>query len=139
MVAGPFVKRPGRCDALVHAVDLFPTVAEMSGASLEDGASVDGLSFLPLLSDPKAPAPRETVYTEQFLALPSGGYHMDRRALRDARYKLVRLGAKEHLYDLHRRDPEREDLLAAPLSPEAQAARERLAAALDRLDRELVQ
>ena len=54
-----------------------------------------------------------------------------RRAIRDARYKLVRSKNQgDSLFDLEADPFEREDLLAGEPSPQAREAYERLAAAL---------
>ena len=59
-------------DALVHFVDVFPTVAELAGVDLSalevsyDGGGaleIDGLSFVDVLTDQDAD-PRALVYTE---------------------------------------------------------------------------
>lgn len=44
------------CDALTAHLDLFPTLAELTGATLSDEVKkqVEGISFLPQLKDPKA-------------------------------------------------------------------------------------
>ncbi len=155
IVAGPRVSTPGmETDALVHLVDLFPTVAEIAGVDVQDlqveegvsaGAPVvlDGVSLLGLLEDPDGPPPRDTVYTEAFY--PNGDviHSWHSRMLRDAGWKLTRneeRGAlvSEHLY---RYDPgaidEGYDLLDGALGAEDQEAFERLGVQLDELTAEL--
>ncbi len=78
IVTGPVVAEPGRrSDALVHVVDLFPTLAELAGVDVSTltrtqgehaGTSVtlDGTSFLPLLEDPAAEGAREYLHIDDF-------------------------------------------------------------------------
>jgi arylsulfatase A-like enzyme len=78
IIAGPDVAQPGsEVDALVHFVDLFPTVAELAGVdvgalTVEEGEqrgapiTLDGFSLLPWLQDPWRPSARSYVFTEQF-------------------------------------------------------------------------
>jgi|GEM_PF-3064632 len=57
IVSWPGIDAPGRVsDALVHVTDLFPTVAELWG--LDTRIPVDGISFLPLLTDASVDASR---------------------------------------------------------------------------------
>jgi arylsulfatase A-like enzyme len=53
------------CDALTAHIDIFPTLAEISGAKLSDAVKkqLDGYSLLPLLKDPKAPWPDRLLVT----------------------------------------------------------------------------
>lgn len=155
IVAGPRVSTPGaETDALVHFVDLFPTVAEIAGVDVDAlevtqgshaGAKVvlDGVSLLSLLEDEDAPPVRSTVYTEAFY--PNGGGVPDwhNRMVRDAGWKLMRgeeHGAvvSEHLY---RYDPdaidEGYDLLTREPSADDLDAYLRLSAELDVLSAEL--
>jgi arylsulfatase B len=139
IVSGAGVVAPGReTDALVHVVDLLPTLAELAGGSVQ--ADVDGLSFLPQLVDPDAPGPREVLYTERFgpngVGVPRV---MDQRAVRDGRFKLVRFDVGiEGLFDLQGRyDDGPELIVAGPLSAEAEEAYARLSEALDGWEAEL--
>lgn len=142
IVAGPYVARPGsESAALVHGVDLFPTVAGIAGvrladlAILHDGASVelDGEhSLLPYLADPDLPSRRSIVYTSAFEPNGPPPWPRDLQMVRNARWKLIDHGEHEELFDLAGRFDDGEDLLAAgPLSPEAAAAHAELRAALD--------
>ena len=47
----PMVKKPTVCDSLVSAIDIAPTILDL--ANLETPAAMQGVSFLPLLEDPK--------------------------------------------------------------------------------------
>lgn len=93
-ISGPGIA-PRRCDALVELIDVFPTVCELTGASLPP--RLDGTSLVPLLHADGAV--RDQAYTE-LVGLAAAVW------TRDA--KLV-LGAREGqgwdlLYDLER-DP----------------------------------
>jgi arylsulfatase B len=125
LMAGPGVQ-PGESQALVHAVDVFATVADVAGVELAH--AVDGQSLL-------SPG-HEVLYTERFW--PNG--HLPRvtdlRAVRDARFKLAvdELSGQRWLFDLQGRPDDGPDLLAqGPLCEEAEAARVRLESALDEL------
>jgi arylsulfatase A-like enzyme len=91
VVAGPLVEQPGtETDALVHVIDLFPTLAGIARVPV-DGLPIDGTSLLPLLRDPDAPF-RDVVHTESFTPIgPPGpdGYTYDARASRDDLYKVM--------------------------------------------------
>ncbi|NOY27895.1 MAG: sulfatase-like hydrolase/transferase [Oligoflexia bacterium] len=149
IVAGPHVSAPGTVsDALVHVMDIFPTVAELadvdvSTLQVEDGEQagqpllLDGISLLAWVEDPSLPSGREFAYTEGFY--PNGTVdQIDyRRTLRDATHKLIwhdQNGTRdERLYWL---DPdavdEGADLLAAgTLSKTDAAALDRLRAAMN--------
>ena len=140
IVRGPAVQQPGtECSALVHSADVYGTVAELAGvdlgASLPADHVVDSVSLVPYLANPRAPAVRSTVYSESFepngFDTPISGF----RAIRGARYKLVRdLTLPERLYDLELDPRELNDLLLSPqVDPEALAAYQALAAELDAL------
>ncbi|HHO54219.1 MAG TPA: hypothetical protein ENK18_25955 [Deltaproteobacteria bacterium] len=101
IVAGPLVSRPGAVsDALVHVVDVLPTVAALAGASLDDGIERDGLSLLPYLADPAYPSGRGVLWTEKFFPNGEGPYVDKFRAVRDASHHLVLLPEGEMLYRL---------------------------------------
>lgn len=104
MIADPRLAKTsagGRTRAIVEFVDLFPTLAELSGLPAAPGA--EGRSLVPLLRDPER-AWDGTAVSEY----PMGGYYGT--ALRTDRHRFVewrdrqgRLAARE-LYD-HRTDP----------------------------------
>ncbi len=109
IVTGPHVARPGTVsDALVHVVDILPTVAEIAGVPLagpegsevvlEDGARqpLDGRSMLPVLQG--EPSARRTVYTEAFHGSSSG--RVFQRAARNRTHKLIQWGTLEEFYPL---------------------------------------
>jgi arylsulfatase B len=139
---GPQVRTPGaETAALVEAVDVFATVAEVAGVPLgalvdETGQAVpiDGRSILPILDDPAASV-HDVVYAEDFYPLGLGSApEGSGRAVRNARFKLLAddITGQEALYDLAGRvDDGPNLLLAGPLSPDAQAGYDALRAALD--------
>ncbi len=139
---GPAVATPGaQCNALVNTTDLFMTVLDLAGARLPDGAEPqDSLSLLPYLSAPQTPSLREFVYGERFIPNGAGPYKKRRRAVREARYKLIITAndlTSRELYDLTVDRYELTNLLgpgAAPLGPNQARALQRLQDELDRLE-----
>lgn len=129
IVAGPAIAAPGRHSAaLIHAVDLLPTLVELAGIDPGPAANrkLDGMSFAPVLRDPSADAPREVVLAE---ATDGPGF-----AVRNGRFKLVVERGTASLFDLSEDPDERHDLLEAG-GEQARAARDALleaAAALRR-------
>jgi arylsulfatase A-like enzyme len=110
VVAGPGLPRGRRSSALVHLMDLCPTILDLAGAPIP--SSVDARSLAPALRDPNRPH-RDTVY---------GAYRLFQRAIRDQRHKLIRYTVngetRVQVFDL-REDPHelrplpaRADLLA---------------------------
>jgi arylsulfatase A-like enzyme len=91
--AGPGVPH-GRSDALVYLFDIYPTVCDLVGAQVPEG--IDGTSFRPVLDG------RAAARSELMLA-----YLGKQRAIRDARWKLIRYPAVDvtQLFDL-RADPD---------------------------------
>ena len=87
--AGPGIPK-GRSDALIYLMDLFPTFAELGGATMPDG--VEGRSIVPVLRGKESKV-RDVLYT---------GYRDCQRAVRDDRWKLIRypLVDRTQLFDL---------------------------------------
>ncbi len=120
LAAGPGIV-PGRCDVPVSAVDLFATVAELAGVP---SAAQDSVSLVPYLRGARSPL-RATVYSENFRpnftspdqpGQPPFAPTTHTRALRNARYKLIRkTGADEQpeelFFDLQQDPCEERDLL----------------------------
>lgn len=77
LVRGPSVAKDTVSDELVSVADVFPTIAQLSGARLPTDREVDGVNLLPTLQDPTAPH-REWIFS----------YLTDRRMLRDKRWLL---------------------------------------------------
>ena len=137
VVAGPPVAQPGsESEALVHLVDVFPTVAALAGLDPEDlrdaadrPLRLDGQALQPYLADPGLPPRREFVYQDHFRPNGAGPYEIEERMLRDARYKLLVTSEGEELYDL-RNDPTETRNLVPEMSPEQRRAYERLRGAM---------
>jgi arylsulfatase A-like enzyme len=152
IISGPLIGQAGsQSAALVHIVDIFPTIAEIAGADIEKlfGSKenpgslanwpIDGDSLIPFLSDPDSPG-REFIYTERFN--PNGvgvTRKRDFRSIRNAKWRYIRdIEGLEELYDLAANAPNAgPNLLAQPLSAEATRARKRLSLELDRFISEL--
>ncbi len=130
LVAGRDVSaRGGECTALVSAVDVYATVAELAGfdarQALPDGRTLDSKSLVPYLQDPLRPADRTVVFAEKFA--PNGALpplvQTHARALRDERFKLIeREGAADQLYDLEGVHVEGPNLLKGALTEKQWAA-----------------
>ncbi|GJM23292.1 MAG: hypothetical protein DHS20C15_32070 [Planctomycetota bacterium] len=127
IVVDPDVVMPGRVShSLVHAVDIFATVAE--AADIDVAATfphlvLDSRSLMPFVDFKTAPTPREELYTEHFS--PNGGegpFTYYRKAARDRRYKLIQLDTGESMFDLLADPYEQIDLLLGELNVEQQRA-----------------
>lgn len=86
--------------ALTAHIDLFPTIAELTGAALPDGNQVEGRSMVPLLENPKANWPDRFLFTHQ--GRWSKGANPDDSkfrncAVRNSRFRLVN---NKELYDI---------------------------------------
>lgn len=142
IVAGPEVAQQGsQCDGLVHATDLFATVADWTGVTLSTvmpaGRTLDSVSFAPYLGAPQTPSLRPVVYSELFRPNGPGPYTHYTRAVRDGRYKYIH---REHvdqdeLFDLQADPFEINNLLLGPLTPEQSTAHAILSSAMDRIIR----
>ena len=112
LVSAPGMKAAGqKTDALVEFVDIYPSLMELCGLPQpRDGAGLEGMSFVPLLSDPK-----RSWNKVAFSEYPKGGNQGI--ALRNDRYRYVEwrnrkgeLVARE-LYD-HQADPQENENVA---------------------------
>lgn len=106
LLAGPGVPR-GRSDALVYLFDLFPTLCGLAGGvDVPDG--VEGIDLGPVLRG-EQPRVRNSLFTL---------YRDSQRAVRDDRFKLIRLTrtGKTMLFDLDRDPHELHDLAGDPSS-----------------------
>jgi arylsulfatase A-like enzyme len=122
------IAAPGRrVAALAEVTDLFATLVELARAELpEERAPRDSASLAPHLRRADAPSAREWVFAESFWPNGWGARQREVRAVRDERFKLLRVGpAKSELYDLASDPQERRPLRAR--SPEATAALGKLA------------
>lgn len=93
IVAGPGVKR-GECRALVNTSDIFATIAELTAADLtgmQFAGSLDSVSLMPYLKNPKLPSLRPWVFAEIFDPNGiTGPYTFTGQAIRNDRYKYIR-------------------------------------------------
>lgn len=102
---------------LVQFCDILPTLAELAGAKLPSGTTIDGRSFAPQLRGEKG-RPRDWVFTQ-----------LGRRKFaRDQRYMLHEDG---RLYDIPNDLFEKNDL-STSTKPEIVAAKKQLQAVLDK-------
>ena len=122
IITGPDVGSPGRYnESLVNEPDIWATIQELAGidvaATIPQGVIVDSVSLLPAI---KADVIRPTpfVIEEQFnYSTASDGV-----ALSNGRFKLVHFASHvEQFYDVAHDPYEYTNLLASPLSAEAQA------------------
>ncbi len=117
----------GVCDDLVDFSDFLPTMAEAAGATLPVDVTLDGRSFLPQLRG-ESGNPRDWIYIWYQRNPPDSTLY---RFARDRRWKLYDAGDYNragNLYDVAS-DP-LENTPVPPGDPEADAAREKLSAAL---------
>jgi arylsulfatase A len=105
--------------SLIDFSDFLPTLAELAGAPLPSGATIDGHSFAPELRGQPG-RPREWIFVEL-------GRHW---YARDANWKLNERG---ELFDVRSATFE-EKLVGANSEPETLAARKRLQVVLDQLN-----
>lgn len=143
IVQGPAVQGGPRVEgALVHAVDLFATIATLHGvnarAAVPAAVPLDAIDAAPLLAAANQQAPRAISYTQEFagaVAMTAAG---DSEMARDGRFSLLRfvrptLTIREELYDLSVDPFETTDLLLQPLSATAATAYRALSREVARL------
>ena len=101
------------CDALSAHLDIFPTLAELTGATLSDEVKlqVEGRSLLPLLSNPKADWPDRTLV--HHVGRWGKGQAVESKfrncAIQNARFALVK---NTELYDLKADPGETKNVIA---------------------------
>jgi arylsulfatase A-like enzyme len=124
IVAGPGVARGVASDAMVNSTDMFSTIIEMAGINVDevlpDGVTIDSVSFLPYLSSPDAESRREWLYADYFDG-NFDGVETANYAMRNQRYKLLRIGGVEEFYDLAEDPYEHNNLLSRDLTASEQA------------------
>ena len=95
--SGPGIRAGQRCNEPVSLLDVYPTLAQLSGSPIN--GNQDGHSLLPLLKNSGAPWPHAAVTLWQ---MHNNQNHI---AAVDQRYRLIRYAdGTEELYD-HQRDP----------------------------------
>jgi choline-sulfatase len=93
LIISPPRCQPGVCDRPVSLLDLYPTLNELAG--LESIESLDGVSLVPLLHDPRTEWRRPAVIE----------FKRGNAAVRSERYRFIRYhDGGEELYD-HKSDP----------------------------------
>jgi len=100
-------KKPAVSPRLVELVDLFPTLAELGGLPKPDG--LEGLSFVPLLSQPERPWKKAAFTVVSHAGKVKGGAELDAtklgRTVRTERWRYTEwFDGSVELYD-HDSDP----------------------------------
>ena len=125
IVSGPGVARGVSSDAMVNSTDMFSTIIEMAGINIDEvlpeGVTIDSVSFVPYLSSPGAESRREWLYADYFDG-NFDGVETANYAMRNQRYKLLRISGVEEFYDLAEDPYEHNNLLAGDLTASEQAA-----------------
>ncbi len=118
---------PGKvCADLVDFSDFMPTLAEICGAKLPEGVTIDGRSFQPQIRG-QVGQPREWIFC---FYDPKLGNWTRKRYAQDKRWKLYDDG---NLFDLRADLPEAAPLVTAKDTAEMAEARRRLQAVLDKM------
>jgi len=137
ILRAPWIAAPGsRSDALVHIVDLMPTIIEIATGDPDVAQVViDGISLVPHLRDGLS-HPREYLFAETLI--PNFSSEPKMSAIRDHRHKLMRSADETLFFELSSASPdEGPNLLEGTLSVDQQAALDRLETELDRIRAEL--
>src|SRR5262245_15499236 len=153
MVKGPIPEGGWKSTALVSAVDLWRTIADVTGANAARVVplhELDSISFMPVLRDPLSSGNRTTVFSQIFipngvlgLPPPSCYTQTNDRAMTDGVYKYFRLQTPlanqpcdipsyvEALVHLPSDPEEENNLITSGLTPEAANALAFLRAEMD--------
>jgi iduronate 2-sulfatase len=131
----PGQELPGQStEALVELIDIYPTLAELTG--LEAPADLEGRSFVPLLSDPKAPW-KDAAFTLSVKNTPRLGKNTFGRSMRTDRYRFVEwTGPKsdQPIYELYDEVADPEERMNIANEPENAQLVVTLAAQLHQAD-----
>jgi len=96
---------PGtRTDQLIATVDWLPTLLAAGGGAPDPGFPSDGQNLLPVLTGAAPPHPRTLYWRYK---------SNDQAAVRDGNLKYLRLGGREHLFDVQADPRERAELSEA--------------------------
>ena len=101
---------PGVSGETLTTMDVFPTVLDLTSASVPAAHRIDGASFLPVLFDSEAQMPARRLFW----------LYQGNTAVRDGAWKLVNIGGQKALYDLSQDLGETTDLAAS--NPDITAA-----------------
>ncbi len=136
IVAGPAVGGLPRIEPnLVHAVDLFSTMAAMQGvnarAAVPASVPLDGVDSSPLLAAAAQAPVRRFAYSQEFSGSTAMGAAGDEEMVRNGQFTLLRFrlangSTREELYDLTSDPWETNDLLLQPLTVAAGEAHDSL-------------
>jgi arylsulfatase len=87
------------CPSLTAAIDIFPTFAELAGATIPSDVKLDGRSLMPLLLDASAPWEDRYVFanTGRWPNGQSADYKYAKCSVRSARFRFVN---NKELYDI---------------------------------------
>lgn len=101
IIAGPGIP-VGHTDALVQALDLYPTIVDWEQADRDGGLPIDGISMLPIFDDPDSEIRRHIVmrfFGPNFTSEPT---RVDEAVAFDAHHKYMidRLTGREQFFDL---------------------------------------
>lgn len=137
LAAGAGVAGLGRkTDALVHAVDVWRTLADAAGVTtIPAGAGRDSISFLPVLENVGAASPRTRVFSQTFKPNGFEPHLVELFAFLDGTYKFLRIAGREEFYRIETDPREEHDLIANGMTS-AEAAK--LTALREELDQLLV-
>ena len=111
--------QPGDVDALTAHIDVFPTLVEVSGATISDDAAkmLEGRSLMPLFKDAKAEWPDRVLFTHvgRWERGQAAAAKYRNCSLRNSRYQLVSLSKTSEpawqLFDLHSDPAEKIDVI----------------------------
>ncbi|HEY0436511.1 MAG TPA: sulfatase-like hydrolase/transferase [Phenylobacterium sp.] len=105
LVRWPGRVRPGsRTDQVTITMDWLPTLLATAGVPLDGGSAMDGENLLPTLTGRPQPHPRKLFWRYKAA---------EQAAVRDGDWKYLKLGGKEHLFNLAQDERERAELKAA--------------------------
>ena len=112
--------------------DMLPTLAELGGAELPEGVTIDGHSFAGRLTGRKDYKPREWAYVSYYGKSRGTATHF----ARDTRYKLYE---GNYLYDFHKDPAHAKPIDPASADPGARTARKKLSAVLEQMKKQFSQ